>query len=365
MSTKLGTDWSAEGPRSFSFLFLDIIIFIVFYSFMSLRVTLQVSERSWATPLDIQNFCSVLDSPVCPFSSYTVLVWYPLWLCTGFIFVVLIAYCRGSVKIQIRSSVAGMEERQRRHPRVLTSEVYNDAEATFNLLENKEKLVSLLDCVTLLRAMGMNPTQDDIDYLRERMAEPVLRLEEWRRNEEIRRDKEQRREEMKDRKRIGTVAMKKNTKLAGDRSAEGTVQDGQNPQQPVKITPAEEVKNIDWNIFISCVEEIYRDAVTEQKEVLGALRILDTEGDDSITIDELVELVTTNGESVLNPAEVQQLRSLLPKECSLPELASRLQGTYVPPTKEELERAAFEEIERRRQQEAAAKAAADDAMPLV
>nr|CCC94282.1 conserved hypothetical protein [Trypanosoma congolense IL3000] len=258
-----------------------------------------------------------------------------------------------------------MDERQRRNPRVLTSEVYNDAEVTFSLLENKEKLVSLLDCMTLLRAMGMNPTQDDIDYLRERMAVPVLRLEEWRRNEELKRDKEQRREEMKERKKLPSIAAKKNTKGAGDRSPDGPSQDGQNPQQPVKIVPPEEVKNIDWNIFISCVEEIYRDAALEQEEVLEALKILDAEGSDTITVDKLVELVTTDGESVLNPAEVQQLRSLIPKECSLTELAARLQGTYVPPTKEELERAALEEVERRQRQEAAAKASSDDALQLL
>ncbi|KAG8347052.1 hypothetical protein ERJ75_000929300 [Trypanosoma vivax] len=258
-----------------------------------------------------------------------------------------------------------MEDRPRRHPCVLTSEVYNEAEITFNILENKEKLVSFLDCMTLLRGMGMNPTQEDMDYLRERMAEPVLRLEEWRRNEELKRDKERRREEMKEKSQRSTSVQNKALKRPADRTAEGTPANAQNPQQPVKVVPVEEIKNIDWNIFISCAEEIYRDAATEQKDVLAALKVLDEEGNGTMTIDELVNFVTTNGEGVLSPAEAQQLRTLLPKECSLVELAARLQGTYVPPTKEELERAALEEIERRQQQEAATRPGSDDTLPLI
>ncbi|KEG14168.1 calmodulin [Trypanosoma grayi] len=259
-----------------------------------------------------------------------------------------------------------MEERPRRPPSVLTSEVYNEAETIFTMLENKEKLISFLDCMTLLRGMGMNPTQGDMDYLRTRMADPVLRLEQWRREEELKREKERRREEMREKKRGSSMyPQKKPHKSIVERTLEAEAAEGQTPQQPVKIVPVEEIKNIDWNIFISCAEEIYRDAAAEQKDVLTALKVVDNEGAGEVAIDELVRVVTTNGESVLSPAEAQQLRALLPKKCSLTEMAARLQGTYVPPTKEELERAALEEVERRRRQEAAAKAAADDTIPLL
>ncbi|RNF22225.1 calmodulin [Trypanosoma conorhini] len=259
-----------------------------------------------------------------------------------------------------------MDERARRPPSVLTSEVYNEAETIFVMLENKEKLVSFLDCMTLLRGMGMNPTQADMDYLRERMADPILRLEQWRREEELKREKERRREEMRDRKRSSSAyPQKKPRKSAVERALQAGAAEGQVPQQNVKIVPVEEIKNIDWNIFISCAEEIYRDAAAEQRDVLGALKLVDKDGAGEMTIDELVRIVTTNGESVLNPGEAQQLRMLLPPKCSLLELAARLQGTYVAPTKEELERAALEELERRRQHEAPEKAASDDGLPLL
>ncbi|ESS62451.1 calmodulin [Trypanosoma cruzi Dm28c] len=258
-----------------------------------------------------------------------------------------------------------MEERARRPPSVLTSEVYNEAETIFTMLENKEKLVSFLDCMTLLRGMGMNPTQTDMDYLRERMADPVLRLEQWRREEELRREKERRREELREkRKSSSAYSQKKPQKSIVERAMQVGATEGQVPQQNVKIVPVEEIKNIDWNIFISCAEEIYRDAATEQKEVLGALKVFDKEGTGEMTVDDLVRIVTTNGETVLNPGEVQQLRAIIPPKCSLVELAARLQGTYIPPTKEELERKALEEIERRRQQEVSEKRFSEDAMLL-
>lgn len=259
-----------------------------------------------------------------------------------------------------------MEEQVRHPPSVLTSEVYNEAETIFSMLENKEKLVSFLDCMTLLRGMGMNPTQGDMDYLRERMADPILRLENWRREEELRREKERRREEMREKRRGSSVFVQSKARRSlSERVSEVNTTESPTSAQPVKITPVEEIKNIDWNIFISCAEEIYRDALTEQKGVLSALKVLDKEGTGEMAIEDLVRIVTTNGESVLSPAEVQQLRALLPPRCGLAEIAARLQGTYTPPTKEELERAALEEIERRRQQEAANKAASDDALQLL
>ncbi|RNF07449.1 calmodulin [Trypanosoma rangeli] len=259
-----------------------------------------------------------------------------------------------------------MDERTRRPPSVLTSEVYNEAETTFAMLENKEKLVSFLDCMTLLRAMGMNPTQADMDYLRERMADPILRLEQWRREEELKREKERRREEMRDKRRSSTAyPQKKPRKSAVERALLAGAAEGQVSQQNVKIIPVEEIKNIDWNIFISCAEEIYRDAAAEQRDVLGALKLVDKEGTGEMTIDKLVRIVTTSGENVLNPGEAQQLRTLLPQKCSLLELAARLQGTYIPPTKDELVRASMEELERRRQHEASEKPPSDDGLSLL
>ncbi|KPI83825.1 hypothetical protein ABL78_7130 [Leptomonas seymouri] len=240
-------------------------------------------------------------------------------------------------------------------PSVLTSEVYNDAEITFAMLQNKEKLVSFLDCTTLLRSMGMNPTRDDMDKLKELMAKPILRLEQWRREEELRRDKERRREEARERrgKDRGSVAVAKKSIV------ERAVEEGTNDAD-VPITPAEEIKNIDWNIFIHCAEKIFRDRGREEFAVAGALKVFAGNPTAAMTRDRLMEIVTTHGDNVLTPAEVKALVALLPESCSVKELAGRIQGTYVAPTQEEINAAAMRELEARRQQEAAEKAKVED-----
>lgn len=239
-------------------------------------------------------------------------------------------------------------------PSVLTSEVYNEAELIFNMLQNKEKLVSFLDCTTLLRGMGMNPTTHDLDKLKARMREPVIRLEAWRREEELRRERERRKEEAKEAKKMGRSISKKDKKKEEEKRKEQEEKDNE------KIIPIEEVKNIDWNIFISCTEEIFRDAATEEKKVFKALKVFDdADNPDVMTIDHLIEIVTSRGDSVLTPAEIKQLKKDLPPKCNLKELAARIQGTYTPPTQEELDRQMQAAIEERKRREAAKKAEAE------
>lgn len=262
---------------------------------------------------------------------------------------------------------------------VLTSEVYNEAELLFTMLENKEKLISFLDCTTVLRGMGMNPTGPDMDVLRSMMAEPVMRLEQWRREEEMKRDAEKLKEGLRDRKR--SMGGAKNRSQSGSRPSSSSIAaDGTRAsiagfsglstamaeqQRLIKVSPAEEIKNIDWNIFISCVETVYRDRFVEQGEVVASLRVFDPLGKGKMTIDEFIHYVTTNGDSVLTPLEVKALRDALPEECSLEEFAARIQGTYVPPTQAELDRLAAEAEDRAAAERAALQAAASDPLSLV
>lgn len=289
-------------------------------------------------------------------------------------------------------------------PSVLTSEVYNEAEVVFTMLQNKEKLISFLDCTTVLRAMGMNPTNEDTDRLKLRMAEPVFLLEQWRREEELKREKERRKEEAREQR--GAVRGKPSAKRAGGKPgaprksfAEQVAAEEAEGKPPAKAVPVEEIKNIDWNIFINCAEEMYRDTATEQHEVLNALTTFNVGGpslphaaaddgdaaddvdalmaaanDDGsggawvatpgkMTVDELIRILTTNGDNVLTPAEVKQLRAVLPSDdaaMDFTELSARLQGTYKPPTKEELDRIAAAELEAIRQREEAEKEVVDD-----
>lgn len=243
-------------------------------------------------------------------------------------------------------------------PSVLTSEVYNKAELIFNSLQNKEKLVSFLDCTTLLRGMGMNPTSHDLDKLQARMREPVIKLEAWRRAEELRRERERRKEEAKEAKKMGRGISKMDKKRKED---EKKKKEEEEEKENQKIIPVEEIKNIDWNIFICCTEEIFRDAATEEKTVFKALKVFeDPEDMGALTIDRLIEIVTSRGDSVLSPAEVKQLKKDLPAKCPISEYASRIQGLYVPPTQEEIDRQMQAVIDERKRREAEKKAAEED-----
>ncbi|AYU78092.1 protein of unknown function - conserved [Leishmania donovani] len=235
-------------------------------------------------------------------------------------------------------------------PSVLTSEVYNAAEVIFNMLQNKEKLVSFLDCTTLLRGMGMNPTHEDMDKLKELMAQPILRLEQWRREEELKREKERRKEEARERKGKARASV-----ALGRKSIVKKVTDPAAEAAPVDITPAEEIKNIDWNIFIRCTEMIFRDRMREERAVLEALKVFAGDSSAIMSRDRLIEIVTTNGDNVFTPTEVKMLVAMLPESCPVKEWARRIEGTYVAPTQEEIDAAAMREIEARRQQGAAEK----------
>jgi hypothetical protein len=264
-------------------------------------------------------------------------------------------------------------EKKKRMPSVLTSDVHNEAELIFTILENKDKkLISYLDCLTLLRGIGMNPTQDDMDLLKDAMSEPIFRLTEWRLEQEARAEKERKKEEAKkggDKKSEKKDAKKPDPKKDGKKDAkggaEGAPADGaeggeEGQQVKKKREPAEEMKNIDWNIFISCIEPLYRDNHVEQEEIVAALKVFDVNGIGRMTRADLARIVTTNGESVLSPAEEKQLHEVLPEDFTLEELAARIQGTYVPPSQEALDAIAAREREAREAALAAERAAAVD-----
>lgn len=253
-----------------------------------------------------------------------------------------------------------------RLPSVLTSDVHNEAELIFSILQDPDHhTVSQLDVLTLLRGMGMNPVNADTDYLREVMAEPIERFEAMRREEEARKEKERKKEEAERKRKMGYTAKptpppKKGA--PGDKSGKGATASGDpaNPAEPemeegpdgkkrVKRGPREEVKNIDWNVFITAVEPIFRDNHQEQDEILNALKVFDDTGKGQITRENLFKIVTSNGESVLSPAEIKILTDMLPETMDFVEFAQRVQGTYVPPTPEEI--AAKEEAERAEREE--------------
>ena len=246
-------------------------------------------------------------------------------------------------------------------PSTLTSDVYNEAELIFQILEHKDrKLISYLDCLTLLRGMGMNPTTADMDDLHETMKEPIAKLEAIRLEEERKREKERKALEKKDPKKEKAEKEKAEKEKAEKEKAEAEAEKDGQPKKKVLAEPAEEIKNIDWNIFIHAVEPIYKDNEAEQEEIIAALRVFDTTGKGKLTRSELLKAVTESGESVLSPAEVKQLKEAFPNDViEFEEFAQRLQGTYTGPTPEQI--AAKAEKERQERDEAAKAAASANA----
>jgi Ca2+-binding EF-hand superfamily protein len=247
---------------------------------------------------------------------------------------------------------------------VLTSDVHNEGELLFHLLEHPDKhCVSKLDMLTLLRGMGMNPTDADLEDLFASMQPLVAEYEAMVREEEARNEKERLKNEAKlARGRRNVIQMAPGGKAIqkmtpGGKSARGNgkgaaaeeqKEEEEDPRLKAILEPVEEMKNIDWHIFIHSLEPVFKDSRQEEREVLNALAVFDEDGLGRLTMDRLVEILTTHGESILSPAEVKQLRETFTENTvEFKEFAKRLQGTWVPPpppTAEEL--AAKAEAER-------------------
>ena len=252
-------------------------------------------------------------------------------------------------------------------PSVLTSDVHNEAEIIFHILEHREKrCVSKLDMLTLLRGMGMNPTDGDLDSLHATMQPLIAEYEEMVREEERRKERERKKMEAKaggpkstnpvkdkadkEKKKLDDIkkanmsarsgrSTRPSTAATGDskddnngKDGEGGETDKDGKKKKGKLDPPEEIKNIDWHIFMHSVEPIFKDARQEEKELMQALSVFDPDGVGSMSMKQLVEIATQNGESVLSPAEVKQLKESFPENrINFRDFTKKLLGTYVPP----------------------------------
>ena len=288
------------------------------------------------------------------------------------------------------SSPAAGRARANFRASVLTSDVHNEAELIFHILEHREKkCVSKLDMLTLLRGMGMNPTDGDLDKLHISMAPLIDEYEEMVREEERRKERERKKMEdkrggpkstnvVKDKaekqKKIDEAQLKKSVKGGSTRdgSRPGTAATGASTADSAeteeekkkklesKLEAPEEVKNIDWHIFMHSVEREFKDARQEEKELMEAFAVFDNDNKNSMTMTELIEMATQNGASVLTPAEVKQLKDAFPDETAKDKLnfrdfSKKLLGTYVPPpppTAAELEKSKREEMEKSKKEQA-------------
>lgn len=212
---------------------------------------------------------------------------------------------------------------------VLTSDVINQIEGIFKALADKDGLVSQLDIVTLVRSMGMNPTENEltelIDALQIRDPEKE-KLERIERDERERKGREQREKEKAD-------AAIQSDKKAAKPPAKGSKLKGKEETKDALLwVPPERRPLVDWKKFIATVEPFYKDNRIEEEEIIQAFRVFDREGKGWIHRDELIKIMCTKGEEVLSPTEVAQLVETFPNsEIRFREFAQRMQGTYVEP----------------------------------
>eukprot|EP00906_Rhabdomonas_costata_P023403 RCo033675 len=217
---------------------------------------------------------------------------------------------------------------------VLTSDVINEAEQTFKSICNEQGLISQLDIIKLLRSMGMNPTDSDIEVLFDVMK---LRDPEKERQERIERDEWLKKErERKQKEKEEREAMKDDKKAKAASSAKKKKEDEKKDQ--MLWIPPERRPVVDWPTFIRNVEPFFRDNKIEEEALLRALKVFDKEGRGWISRDDLVRILTTKGEDILSPPEVAALLETFPNpRVEHREFAQKMQGTYVEPKVEEAE----------------------------
>jgi hypothetical protein len=144
------------------------------------------------------------------------------------------------------------------------------------------------------------------------------------RDERERKEREQREKEKAEAALQGDKKPKAAPKKAGKGKEEK--KDG-----PIWIPP-ERRPVVDWACFISHVEPFYKDNRIEEEEIMRAFRVFDREGKGWIHRDELVKILTTKGEDILAPPEVETLKETFPNsKVDFREFAQKMQGTWVEP----------------------------------
>eukprot|EP01006_Ploeotia_vitrea_P063327 TRINITY_DN85328_c0_g1_i1.p1 TRINITY_DN85328_c0_g1~~TRINITY_DN85328_c0_g1_i1.p1 ORF type:complete len:278 (-),score=55.08 TRINITY_DN85328_c0_g1_i1:179-1012(-) len=222
---------------------------------------------------------------------------------------------------------------------VLTSDVINEAEQTFKSIA-KDGFVSQLDIVTIMRSMGMNPTESDLDALFDVMQ---IRDPERERQERIERDERLRKEKERREKEKAEAALKDDKKKMNPAAAAKKMnkkkKDDEKKEAYVWVPP-EKRPVVDWTSFITHVEPFYKDNKIEEDAITQALKVFDKEGKMWMHKDELIRLLTTKGEDILSPPEVLILKELFPStRIDFKEFAAKMQGTWIEPKPEEVEQA--------------------------
>ena len=170
-------------------------------------------------------------------------------------------------------------------PAVLTSDVINEAQALFQMKSLKkegcEPLCSQNDLLFILRGIGMNPTQEDVDEIVGYMS-PY--------------DPDERRDDKKKKKEKKNDEEEKKKKKAEEDEGKASLQ------------LPEDVPKYAWLSLIEAVEMGYRNARRCEDEIISCMKVF--ENGARMPLKELVSIMSTLGDDVLTPAETDELLKL-------------------------------------------------------
>lgn len=192
----------------------------------------------------------------------------------------------------------------------------NTLDQMFHIMA-KERKICQLDCVTLIRAIGMNPTDADLRPFFERLnIRDAIRESEERRMRD-----EQKRKELMEAQASAAASMKRDTvKALKDRKATAK-------EQQYVWVPPERRPVVTWPMFINALWPEYRDSSVCSREIREAWDVFAPSDDPTkmMTAD-FVRLLTAHGPAPLTPAEVRAVLELFPGTVTLDALVGKAAG---------------------------------------
>ena len=170
-----------------------------------------------------------------------------------------------------------------KNPAVLTSDIINEAQALFQQRsfkrEGYEPLASQNDLLFILRGIGMNPTQPDLEEVVSFMS--IYDADEKRDDRKKKKNKE---EEDKKKKK-----------------------DEDDEKAKIMQLP-EDIPKYSWLTLIEAIELGYKNHRRCVDEIVSCLKVF--EPGPRISVRNLVHIMTSLGDDVLGPLEIEELKRL-------------------------------------------------------
>eukprot|EP01013_Petalomonas_cantuscygni_P039670 TRINITY_DN71200_c0_g1_i1.p1 TRINITY_DN71200_c0_g1~~TRINITY_DN71200_c0_g1_i1.p1 ORF type:complete len:277 (+),score=42.24 TRINITY_DN71200_c0_g1_i1:65-895(+) len=219
------------------------------------------------------------------------------------------------------------EEKLSRHNSLLDFHTVNILDAMFISMA-KDRKICQLDCVTLLRAIGMCPTDADLRPFFDR-----LNIRDAVREAEERRTRDERmRKELEDAQNAAamlTGAKRETVKnLKEKKVATGGRRD---EQKSLPWVPPERRPVVTWSMFLAALQPEYKDLAVCEAELRQAWAVFDKNGSGTLDQQTLLSVLTGKGTEPLAPQEVKSFLEVFTwPNVSIDDICHALAGTLQP-----------------------------------